>query len=760
VTRRAIAVLALAFALAHVPFLAPSLEDIDSVNFALGIRDFDVANHRPHPPGYPAYIGLGKVAVAVARLVNGDAPQSTVEAQGLSALSLVGAVLAIVLLFGTLRSIAGSDVRALAATALAASSPLFWYLAVRPMSDVPGLAAAYGALLCLSLAWFRQQPASDGDRRLTAERMEASGRMIVLGALLAGLAIGFRSQNAVLTLPFLAGVLLDRVGRGAAGAILGGTLALGIGALVWAVPLVVASGGINAYLAALGTQAGEDFAGVEMLYLNPGNIRLALFALLRTLIYPWDSLVLGTIITAVAVLGTAVLLVRERRALTALVLIAAPYFAFHLLFHDTSFVRYALPLVPVIALLTVVGLELIARQAALPIAGALALWGVSVGAPALSAYASEPSPTVRALAAMEQASAATPPGTIAMHQTFRRPLEAEDMHLAPVLPSPPRREWLELAKYWREGHTEPVWFLADPARSDLALIDPHSRADRTDFTWKWQSLSQLGGMRPRAVQWYRMAPPGWFAEEGWALTPETAGMARLMGRGPSLGPITAWLRRRPEALHAIVGGRHLGAATDPPATFVMSIDGKDVTQWEARPGFFLRDFELPAGTVAGDGLAPLAIRVLSGEGGSRETAIEQFDLQSAGALMWGYDEGWHEAEFTTAFGVFRWASNASTLRIVNATAPLVVTFTIESPRRYFDAPSQVRLMAGERVLGETTIADDAVWRVIVPREAVESTNGRLRLETNQTFVPADTSDVPDQRRLGLRVFSVTVSFEH
>ena len=31
---------------------------------------------------------------------------------------------------------------ALAATALAVACPLFWYLAVRPMSDVPGLAAA------------------------------------------------------------------------------------------------------------------------------------------------------------------------------------------------------------------------------------------------------------------------------------------------------------------------------------------------------------------------------------------------------------------------------------------------------------------------------------------------------------------------------------------------------------------------------------------------------------------------------------------
>ena len=42
-------------------------------------------------------------------------------------------------------------------------------------------------------------------------------------------------------------------------------------------------------------------------------------------------------------------------------------------------------------------------------------------------------------------------------------------------------------------------------------------------------------MRPAAVRWYRMPAPGWFAEEGWSLTPETAGIAGLMGRGPHLG---------------------------------------------------------------------------------------------------------------------------------------------------------------------------------------------------------------------------------
>ena len=59
--RFAPAAIAVVWFFAHLPFLAPSLEDIDSINFALGVRHFDVAAHQPHPPGYPVFIGISKV---------------------------------------------------------------------------------------------------------------------------------------------------------------------------------------------------------------------------------------------------------------------------------------------------------------------------------------------------------------------------------------------------------------------------------------------------------------------------------------------------------------------------------------------------------------------------------------------------------------------------------------------------------------------------------------------------------------------------
>jgi hypothetical protein len=53
--------IALVFLATHLTFLPASLEDLDSINFSLGLREFDVARHQPHPPGYPVYIAAGRL---------------------------------------------------------------------------------------------------------------------------------------------------------------------------------------------------------------------------------------------------------------------------------------------------------------------------------------------------------------------------------------------------------------------------------------------------------------------------------------------------------------------------------------------------------------------------------------------------------------------------------------------------------------------------------------------------------------------------
>ena len=47
------------------------IDDIDAINFTLGVRSFDVAHHQPHPPGYPVLIAAGKMVAGTAHALGG-----------------------------------------------------------------------------------------------------------------------------------------------------------------------------------------------------------------------------------------------------------------------------------------------------------------------------------------------------------------------------------------------------------------------------------------------------------------------------------------------------------------------------------------------------------------------------------------------------------------------------------------------------------------------------------------------------------------
>ena len=201
-------------------------------------------------------------------------------------------------------------------------------------------------------------------------------------------------------MPLLVVVLLQRAGRGAAGALLGSAMTFSIGVLVWAVPLVFASGGLAAYRAALASQGARDFSGVDMLYRNPTPRRLAL-GLLQTFIYPWASTPLGCVVFGLATIGMLALLWRSRRAAMLVVALALPYAVFHLIFQETVTTRYALPLIPVIAFLAVQrnsgdrGADLQPGFAELKFGpttcgvGAMVIWSLVLTLPAARVYARE-----------------------------------------------------------------------------------------------------------------------------------------------------------------------------------------------------------------------------------------------------------------------------------------------------------------------------------------------------------------------------------
>jgi hypothetical protein len=761
------AALVAAFLAGHLPFLASSLEDIDSVNFALGVERFDVADHQPHPPGYPLFIALGKIGTAAARALAPAAPSDTVRARGLAIWGALLGALAVLPLLQVGFALEGRVAVARAATALTLAAPLLWFNASRPMSDVPGLFAALCALALLATAFRRQRAAAAEAaahaRPIAPADLAASGRLIVAGALVAGLALGMRSQTMWVTLPVLALVLVDRVGRAAAGAVLGSAMSLGIGVLAWAVPMVIASGGPGAYLTALSSQAGEDFAGVDMLATNPSP-RLLAFALTRTFVEPWVSLPLAIAVLSLATLGGVAMLARSRQAAVLLAAIAVPYAVFHLLFQETETTRYALPLVPVVAYLAVRGLAVLGRLAL--VGGTLALIAICLvlTLPAVASYAVDASPLSRAVAdlsarAAEQERGAPP---VTMHHAFARALRGDERVRAAAL-APPRREVRQLARFFAVGGAERAWFLADPRRADLVAIDPESRHVRGHYRWPFEADAFMGGVRPSAVDWVEVREPGWIALEGWALSPELAGTARLEGKGPTAGGATAIVRARQEPAVALVGGRNLGRAGTLDVRFQLLVNGRLRDEWTVgpAPGFFLVTVRLDAGTLASaDPFVPLAIlaEAADGSGAPVEASVEQFDLQPPGTVMFGYAGGWHEPEYSPATGrSWRWSSDESRLLVLHGERDLEVTVSGESPLRYFDRAPEVVLRAGAVEVGRIRPDRDFLWRVRVSAEAMREGGGVLTLATDQVFVPHERTGRGDRRRLGLRVFAVEVA---
>ena len=232
--RRAALLSALAALAARLPFVARRLWDHDSVQFALGVHDFDLAAHRPHPPGYPLYVGLLEVLAAA-----GVPPLAGMVALSLAAAAAGAGCLALV----AARMVGeggetGGDGRvaeraALLAGLLYASNPLLWFY-----GELPLVYAVEGGLAAV-LAW-------------AALRMADGRAQLLAGCALFAAAGGVRPSTLVLLFPLFLCGLWRAWRRGglltwkltAVGAAVGAAVCV-----AWLTPLAVAAGGLGAYRA-------------------------------------------------------------------------------------------------------------------------------------------------------------------------------------------------------------------------------------------------------------------------------------------------------------------------------------------------------------------------------------------------------------------------------------------------------------------------------------------------------------------------------
>ena len=727
-TTRAVTILALLFLALHLPFLPQSLEDLDSVNFALGIRDFDVANHQPHPPGYPLFMLAAKT---LHLLVASEAHVLSV----LNILAGAAGILALAVFFRRLDS--GHDRahsgqtrhRTLAATVMTATAPLYWFTASRPLSDLSGLAAAIG-VQALTLTGPASLPAA---------------------AFLAGLASGIRSQVAWLTLPLIAWMVIRLPASERLKTARRVVLMLAAGGLIWLIPLVFIEGGPASYWRALFSQGAEDLSGVQMLWTNRSP-RQVLLVLNSTFVAPWAHPALAAVVLAFAAAGLLVLAARARVALALLVAAYGPYLLFDVVFQESITTRYALPVVVPLAYCAARGAMALPVALGTTVVGVVAAVSVTLAQTSVVQYASLEAPAFRLLDDMNAAaeSRSTPPIALGMHRRedldFRRPMVWQGEKLPKIaqrLPAPPKREWLEAVKYWNGGGRAPVWFIADPLRSDLALIDRSSSV--RSYRWPLTYPALVGGARPNEMDWHELDRPGWYLGQGWALTPESAGVALEDKRGPGIHPVQGWIRRRADSPTMMIGGRNL--TTDgTPAVVKLRLDGRPIDEMRVSPGFFLRLLNVPPGALLGEG--DYAALEIEADG---NVAIEQFDTQSADRVVFGFGDGWHELEYDPTRGqLWRWMSERGVVR-VRGTGGAHALY-LQGVTEGFSRPSMVRVRVGERILAQESVGSSFDLRVVIPPELLPAAETLITIETDQFYVPAErNSGTEDRRHLALKL---------
>lgn len=752
--RNAAAVLfAAVFLFAHAATLPRTLEDEDSINFALGVESFDVAAHRPHPPGYPVYIAMAKASTAVTPFEDRDRR----AAAGLAIWSVIAGALGFIVLNEFWLAAGLSRLLALFAATVGVTCPLYWFASSRPLTDIPGLVAALAVQVLLIRSW-----------RAIRDPAATSPQIWLWAAAASGFVIGIRSQTMWINAPMAIWCVQALARRGRWREVAIGVAAAASGALVWAVPLIWDSGGFGRYLESLRFQGASDFSGVQMLWTRPSRELLSL-SIERTFVDPWVSQRFAQLIVLAGVGGLVWLARRQRETLALMLATFLPYLVFHFLFQEAVTLRYALPIVVALAGCAVIGLGAIGpRVAALGTLAAM-LAGVLYAQPRLEAYASTGWPVDRAMQDMIAARSAErePPVIRTHHQVWHGIQRIFDWY-RPVWdvsrqPFPGDREWLEIIRHWQSGATAPVWFLTDLTRNDVALFDPRSRQLGGRYENPAVVRALIGAeTRLDGLNWWRLDQPFWMLGAGWSLTPEVAGMTRKDGLGPQVKPVEAFVRRTETPVRVVIGGRHLDPA-GAPASVALQLDGRPLRTWTVpadRP-WFVEWSDLPAGTSGGAGpYATISVAVTSAEPGRPApwVGLEQFDAAPADRPIVAFAGGWHEMEHDPRLGnTWRWTSRRSVLTVRGGTSELKLTLAGEAPRRYFDRAPVVVVKAGAAEIARFTPFDDFTHEVTIPIAAVQAAQGEIVIETDLAYVPAERANTPDRRQLGLKLFRIEVS---
>ena len=356
-----------------------SLWEWDDINFARAIHEFNIPAHSPHPPGFPVFVAMCRVANA---FLSDD--HSAIVAVNLVFAFLLGPVL--YLLF---RELLEDRLVAFGAALLTCFAPVLWVHSSIARSDGPTLGLGLISMLLI----------------LKGRRSDIA---LISGCALLGIAIGVRVTVLPLVGPIFLLVIVKRLRAREIKPVLLCALALAACVLVWYVPMVIHTTW-SAYQRAMKIQSEyvwrNDPIWVPEITLEK---RFASF-FLRV----WGAEWIAQVIYALGLVGLICLLKWNRKAAYLMLLAFAPYFAFTFLFNTPmGAIVYSMPYLPLFTGLAACGLLLPSRFARrlrreLAIGGmafvvfltvAIGSWSV----PLIRILRNQPSPPVRACEYLKQ----------------------------------------------------------------------------------------------------------------------------------------------------------------------------------------------------------------------------------------------------------------------------------------------------------------------------------------------------------------------
>lgn len=298
------------------------LDDWDSVQFVLGLNNYSIIAHQPHPPGYPVYIFIGRI---VDQFFNCGLESFTFMSSLFGSLALIPTFLLAKEFFGYRAGILSAIILSFAPSEMLFSEVV--------MSDIVSM-----FFITATVYFFYM-----GIR---------SSNYTYIGSIILAATIGIRQTNFPLILLLFLISIYKRNMRELAVSL--GILSVGIA--LWLVPTVMDTGFSN-FIVAQNTQGKTAFEYATFSELNEANFMGLLITIKRLISLfaeGWSSaLFVFCLVSVVAIIGEMGNFkkgIADRRVLL-LIIWMLPYFILFIFLYQLYITRYLLPVFPPMAII-------------------------------------------------------------------------------------------------------------------------------------------------------------------------------------------------------------------------------------------------------------------------------------------------------------------------------------------------------------------------------------------------------------------------